>query len=247
MGKDTKIGWADHTWNPWTGCHKLSEGCRNCYMFRGKRKFQDPNVVVRSSPRTFRAPVRWKEPSFVFVCSWSDFFIQEADEWRQEAWRIMVRDAPWHTYLLLTKRMDRAAEIWQDLTGGSPPPNVWLGVSVENDLQQLRVLKLVSLSPSPVGRFVSFEPLLQDLVRGHWYASWRQLFQYLDWVIVGGESGPGHRDFEVSWAEHILALARVCGIPFWGKQISARWPGRALLIGGREIKERPEVDSARLL
>src|ERR1039458_4146588 len=96
MGSKTGIAWTDATWNCWQGCHKVSAGCKNCYMFSEKTHYgQNPNVVMRSNPVTFNAPLRWaKNPEkypgikFIFVCSWSDFFIEEADPWREEAWDI---------------------------------------------------------------------------------------------------------------------------------------------------------------
>ena len=168
MGKSTGITWTDATWNPWQGCHPVSEGCANCYMYREKRQYgQDPTVVVRSSPSTFRAPARWKDPRIVFVCSWSDFFVEEADPWRAEAWDVMRR-APWHTYLLLTKRIERAAEC---LPPGWPWPNVWLGVTAENQRRaEERVPQLLEIPAA--GRFVSVEPLLGPVRMNDGYTSW---------------------------------------------------------------------------
>ena len=92
MGMNSKIEWTDATWNPWQGCHKVSPGCENCYMFREKTAYgQDPDVVVRSKLPTFNLPLKLKEPQKVFTCSWSDFFIQEADPWREDAWDIIDR------------------------------------------------------------------------------------------------------------------------------------------------------------
>src|SRR3990167_1409537 len=102
MGTTTKISWADATWNPWQGCHHVSPGCLNCYMFSEKHMYgQDPDVVVRSKPPTFNMPLKIKEPKKIFTCSWSDWFIKEADPWRDEAWEIIKR-TPQHTYLILT-------------------------------------------------------------------------------------------------------------------------------------------------
>ncbi len=108
MSENTKISWADHTVNFWQGCKKVSSGCKNCYMFRDKKRYgQDASVVVRSKPPTFNKPLLWKDPARVFVCSWSDFFIEEADLWREEAYDIM-RKTPHLTYLILTKRPEEA-------------------------------------------------------------------------------------------------------------------------------------------
>jgi protein gp37 len=109
VAHESKIEWTEATWNPWHGCHKVSAGCKNCYMFRDKAKYgQDPNVVVRSKTR-FYDPLKWKEPRTIFTCSWSDFFIEEADPWRDEAFAIMAL-TPQHTYQVLTKRPERMLE-----------------------------------------------------------------------------------------------------------------------------------------
>lgn len=114
MGKNSAIEWTDATWNPWHGCHKVSQGCKNCYMFRDKKRYgQDPNVVTRSGDKTFYAPLKWSEPRNIFTCSWSDFFIEEADAWRDEAFAIMAL-TPQHTYQVLTKRPDRMLEYFRD-------------------------------------------------------------------------------------------------------------------------------------
>lgn len=109
MAEKSKIEWTEATWNPWHGCHKVSAGCKNCYMFREKKHYgQDPNVVVRSKT-TFYDPLKWKESRRIFTCSWSDFFIEEADAWRDEAFAIMAL-TPQHTYQVLTKRPERMLE-----------------------------------------------------------------------------------------------------------------------------------------
>ena len=148
MGKQTGISWCNHTWNPWQGCHKISEGCTNCYMFREKQRYgQEPDLVVRSAERTFNAPLRWNKQvqgnypcgkPLVFVCSWSDFWIEEADAWRDEAMEIMANCSSL-IFLILTKRPERILPWLDDAcypSSGCPiegfPNNVWLGVSVEN-------------------------------------------------------------------------------------------------------------------
>lgn len=119
MGKNSGIEWTDHTWNPWQGCLKVSPGCKQCYMYRDKKRYgQDPMVVVRSKPGTFRKPLQWKQPAKVFTCSWSDFFIEQADNWIDDAWNI-IRQTPHLTYQILTKRpeniKDRLPEDWERL------------------------------------------------------------------------------------------------------------------------------------
>ncbi|MCO5334929.1 MAG: phage Gp37/Gp68 family protein [Pyrinomonadaceae bacterium] len=191
MSFNSAIEWTDATWNPWHGCHKVSAGCKHCYMFRDKKRFgHDPNVVVRSKDATFYAPLKWKEPRKIFTCSWSDFFIEEADEWRDEAFAIMAL-TPQHTYQILTKRPERMAVYFNDpqvrkniysaahygenaiLEKGFrliynrlevhdhtwPLPNVWLGVSVEDQRTASVRIPLLLQTPAAV-RFLSIEPLL---------------------------------------------------------------------------------------
>jgi protein gp37 len=157
MGKKSKISWTDATWNPWRGCRKVSAGCANCYMFRQQRRFGDDPTVVMRSKTTFNDPLKWAEPQRIFVCSWSDFFIEDADEWRDEAWAIM-RAAPQHTYMLLTKRLEPIAERLPD-DWGNGYPNVWLGASVENQRVADERIPLLLQLPAAV-RFLSCEPLL---------------------------------------------------------------------------------------
>ena len=106
MGANSTIEWTEGTWNPWHGCLKVSPGCAHCYMYRDKRRYgQNPTAVVRSKT-AFDAPLKWKEPKTIFTCSWSDFFIAEADAWRKDAWEV-IRRSPQHTYQILTKRPER--------------------------------------------------------------------------------------------------------------------------------------------
>jgi protein gp37 len=113
MAHESKIEWTEATWNPWHGCHKVSQGCKNCYMFRDKARYgQDPNVVVRSKTK-FYDPLKWTEPRTIFTCSWSDFFIEESDAWRDEAFAIMAL-TPQHTYQVLTKRAERMRDYMND-------------------------------------------------------------------------------------------------------------------------------------
>ncbi|KKK77966.1 hypothetical protein LCGC14_2848320 [marine sediment metagenome] len=127
MAEKTAISWTNATWNPWRGCTKVSPGCASCYMFRDQQRWgRDPNIVVRAADRTFDAPLRWKEPRLIFVCSWSDFFHPDADPFRHEAWEVM-RAAPQHTYQILTKRPERMRGYFAN----SPR-----GMSIANELEQ---------------------------------------------------------------------------------------------------------------
>jgi len=210
MGEKTEIPWTDSSWNPWTACTKVSPGCQHCYMFREKTRWgKDPTKVTRSSPPTFKAPLKWKEPRMIFVCSWSDFFHVDADSWRNEAWEIM-RKAPQHTYQVLTKRPER-------IISCTPPdilktvPHLWLGVTAENqEFADKRLPALREAPPSEV-RFVSCEPLLGPLDLTP-YISW------LQWIIVGGESGSGCRPMDPAWAISIKNQCQAGKVPFFFKQ-----------------------------
>lgn len=132
MGKTTDIQWTESTWNPWYGCKKVSPGCKNCYMYRDQKRFgKDPQVVTLAAENTFRMPLRLKKPARIFTCSWSDFFIEDADDWRNGAWEI-IKKTPQHTYQVLTKRPELIAERLP-ADWGDGYANVWLGVSVENN------------------------------------------------------------------------------------------------------------------
>lgn len=237
MGETTKIEWADATWNPWQGCRKVSQGCKHCYMYRDKARYgQDPSVVVRSSSATFRGPLsakRFPAGALVFTCSWSDWFIEEADAWRDEAWSI-IRARPDLTFQVLTKRADRISD-HLPADWGMGYPNVWLGVSVEDRKALPRVDDLVRI-PARV-RFLSMEPLLEEVDVSPYLGG-------IHWVIVGGESGPEARPMHPWWASAIRDQCRHAGVPFhfkqWGEWRPARWaekgPGRpsvALSLDGR--------------
>ena len=233
MAKNTGISWADHTWNPWQGCRKVSPGCLNCYMYRDKKRYgQDPETVVRSKPSTFNAPLHWKEQARVFVCSWSDFFIEDADEWREEAWEIM-RATPHLTYMLLTKRPEnikgRLPMAYEAFGGGWPLPNVWLGVTAKNQEMANKRLAVLLFDVPAVKRFVSVEPMVGPVDLGHalckaWSDGGLTMGNYLDWVIVGGESGPNARDMDPMWALHLKEQCADTNTPFFMKQMSGKTP-----------------------
>lgn len=225
MGTQTNISWTDATYNPWHGCAKISPGCAKCYMFTAKVRYgQDPTQVIRTKPPTLSAPLKWQqkmaghtysgkhhgETLLVFTCSWSDFFIEDADAWREDVWQI-IRQTPNLTYQILTKRPERiAAHLPPDW--GIGYPNVWLGVSVENQrwLSRLAVLRQV---PATI-RFASFEPLLQDM------GDMTPWLPGLDWAIVGGESGAGYRPMAVEWLYNVVSQCQTAGIATWVKQDS---------------------------
>ena len=236
MAKETHIEWTTSTHNPWRGCHKISPGCANCYMFRMQRRYgRDPGVVVRSKT-TFLDPLKWKDPRLIFTCSWSDFFIEDADPWRTEAWDV-IRATPLHTYQILTKRpeniSDRLPDDW-------PLPNVWLGVTVEDRINGLPRIDILRGIPTAV-RFISAEPLLEDLGEVD--------LSGIDWAIIGGESGPKARRIKPEWARSLRDQCVEAGIPLFfkqwgefdefGKRVGKQKAGR--ILDDREWVEMPRI------
>ena len=212
MSKISKIQWTDGSWNPWHGCKQVSPGCKYCYMFRDKNQYgQVPTVVNRSKTR-FDAPFKWDEPKLIFTCSWSDWFIEDADEWRDEAWEV-IRDTPQHTYQILTKRPERIRENlpeWFDEISD----RVLLGVSIEGPGQ---VDRLDYLRGLPCKNFASFEPLIAKV-------QWDERMCDLDWVIIGGESGNDngqwiYRPMALDWMEHLLKNSKGNHVPCFIKQL----------------------------
>ena len=238
MAENTKIQWTDHTWNPWTGCKKVSSGCKFCYMYRDKERYGlDPTTVIRSKPPTFNKPLNWKEPAKVFTCSWSDFFIEEADLCRDDAWQI-IKDTPHLTYQILTKRPERIIKnlpyqiIKTHISEPNTklpyiPSNVWLGVSAGNqeDYEKMWLtLKTVKLTLGGVF-FLSLEPLTDpiDLSRAITTIDETEGIQP-NWVIVGGESGNEkgkyrYRKCELDWITSIVDQCLMRKIPVCVKQL----------------------------
>jgi len=182
-------------------------------MYSDKKRYgQNPSVVVRSSGGTFYQPLkRWKEPTLIFTCSWSDFFHADADIWRQEAWDI-IRKTPHHIYQILTKRPER---IKKHLPVDWPFDNVWLGSTV--GIQSLLDQRMSSLIESPTCvRFLSMEPLLEPVNLNHW-------LKHLDWVIVGGESGTCARPVNLDWLRQIVRQCQEYGVPVFVKQLGTHW------------------------
>jgi len=211
----TAISWADETWNPVTGCSRVSEGCRNCYaealsLARGwsALPWTAANAArnVREHPERLRKPFSWKEPRRVFVNSMSDLFHElVSDAFIARVFDVMVRTA--HTFQILTKRPERAAK-WD----GPWTDRIWLGASIE-DRKNLGRIAALRQSGARV-RFLSLEPLLEDLgaldLRG------------IHWVIVGGESGPHFRPMDHAWARSVRDQCVAAGVPFFFKQSAAR-------------------------
>ena len=215
MGKTTGIQWCDATWNPYIGCTKIAIGCQNCYMYRDSKRFGFDPTIVRKSKTKFKEPLKWKEPKRVFVCSYSDFWHEEADQWREEAFRVML-EAKQHTYMIPTKRPSRMA-LWTatklSLYGSPFSESIkhikWgISVSTQDDLYG----NMSFLGIMPGVKFLSMEPLLEPI---HLYDP----FHDLSSVIVGCESGPGRRPFDNEWAINMMHQCRELGIAFIMKQM----------------------------
>ena len=233
MSATTSISWTDHTWNPWVGCTQVSPGCAHCYMFAGQKRFgHDPTVVRRT--KTWDAPLAWQraaiaagQPRRVFTCSWSDWFHADADAWRREAWAV-IRRCPQLHFQILTKRAERiASQLPPDWGAGYP--NVWLGVSVENDRFVGRIDALRAV-PCAV-RFVSAEPLLGPLPSLE--------LTGIDWLIIGGESGVRFRRMELAWVRALVERARAADTRIWLKQRAAVRAEQPLMVDGIRIREFP--------
>jgi len=228
MSARSTIEWTDMTWNPVTGCTKISPGCKNCYAHRmarrlhamGQPRYRN-NFDVTLHPDLLEQPLRWAQPRKIFVNSMSDLFHPEVPlDFIQAAFDVMGR-AYWHTFQILTKRSDRLAEIAKRLSWHD---NIWMGVSVENKNYTYRIEHLRKI-PAAV-RFLSVEPLLGPIPR--------LPLQGIDWVIVGGESGPRCRKIEPEWVRNIRDRCLAYGVPFFFKQ----WGGTRKKLSGRELDGR---------
>jgi protein gp37 len=224
----SKIEWTDATWNPVTGCSKVSPGCVNCYAERlslrlqamGVPKYRD-GFEVRIHPEALELPLHWAKPQTIFVNSMSDLFHQEVpEEYIQAVFRVM-RQAHWHKFQLLTKRDERLAEVAPRLEWAD---NIWVGVSVEN---QKYVRRIDNLRRTPAGKkFLSLEPLLGPLEGLR--------LEGIDWVITGGESGPGARPVDPAWVRSIRDQCIAQDVPFFFKQ----WGGPVKKATGRLLDGR---------
>jgi protein gp37 len=239
MGDRSTIEWTEATWNPVTGCDQVSPGCDHCYALTlaarlkamGSPKYQrdgdprtsGPGFGVTLHPEELATPRRWRRPRRVFVNSMSDLFHPRVPaEFIAEVFTVMA-DTPQHTYQVLTKRPKRARSVLRELN--SPPlRHVWVGVSVEDDERTDRVTVLRE-TPAAI-RFLSCEPLLGPLPSLDLIG--------IDWVIVGGESGPEARRMREAWVTEIRDNCLDAGIPFFFKQ----WGGRTPKAGGRRLAGR---------
>ncbi len=237
MGDRSSIEWTEATWNPTTGCDRVSAGCDNCYALAlakrlkamGADKYQTdgdprtsgPGFGVALHESTLRQPYRWRNPRVVFVNSMSDLFHARVPLTFVQRVFEVIADTPQHTYQVLTKRSARLRKLADRLDW---PPNLWMGVSVEDDTQLSRIDDLRSV-PASV-RFLSCEPLLGPLPNLN--------LDGIGWVITGGESGPNARELDRDWVRDIRDSCQLSGVPFFHKQ----WGGRTPKAGGRELDGR---------
>lgn len=236
MGLKSAIEWTESTWNPVTGCTKISQGCKHCYaerMAERLRAMGQPNYrngfELTLQPRMLELPLRWKQPQRIFVNSMSDLFHKDVPlDYIRQVFDVMRR-AHWHRFQVLTKRADRLAELSPYLEW---PENVWMGASVENSKHVDRIDDLRRTGAKL--RFLSLEPLLGPL-RG-------LNLEGVDWVIVGGESGPGARPIQESWILEIREQCQEAGVAFFFKQWGGQNKKKAgRLLDGRTWDEMPEV------
>jgi protein gp37 len=228
MAQHTSIEWTGSTWNPLTGCSKVSPGCKNCYAERMAKRLQamgNPNYRKGFEPaiheHAFDAPLKWKKPRTIFVNSMSDLFLDDfPDEVIKRLFDIMGR-ARWHTFQILTKRSERLVQLGRELAW---TPNIWMGVTVENQECAYRIDHLRKTGATV--SFLSMEPLLTP-VAGLDPAG-------IDWVIVGGESGPKARPMEEAWVLSIRDACVGAHVPFFFKQ----WGGVNKKKAGRSLEGR---------
>ena len=228
MANHSAIEWTESSWNPVTGCTKISAGCAHCYAERMARRLHamgQPNYrngfEVTCHPDTLELPLRWKKSQMIFVNSMSDLFHKAVHtEFIGEIFFTM-NQARWHTFQILTKRAERLCQLAPRLKW---TPNVWMGVTVENDQHVDRIDRLREV-PAAV-RFLSLEPLLGPLPELD--------LSHIDWVIVGGESGPGARPMDPAWVLDLRDQCLNAGVAFFFKQ----WGGVRKKKAGRLLEKR---------
>jgi len=228
MATKSSIEWTESTWNPLTGCTKISPGCKNCYAERMARRL---HAMGQSNYRNgfqltlhehvLELPLRWNQSQMIFVNSMSDLFHEDVPiDFIQRVFDVMIR-ASWHTFQVLTKRSSRLLELDEQLTW---PENIWMGVSVENQNYKYRIDQLRQTHAKT--KFLSLEPLLGPLPNLNLVG--------IDWAIVGGESGPGARPMLRPWVVEIREQCQKAKVPFFFKQ----WGGINKKKTGRELDGR---------
>jgi protein gp37 len=228
VATNSDIEWTDATWNPVTGCSKISSGCKHCYAARMANRLQAMRQAnykngfdVTLQPQMLELPLQWRSPKRIFVNSMSDLFHPEVPlPYIKRVFAIMHR-APWHQYQILTKRSERLLQLNDKLNWG---PQIWMGVSVESEKHLTRIDHLRKTTAHV--KFLSLEPLLGPL-RG-------LKLQGIDWAIVGGESGPGARPVDPEWITNIRDQCLGADVPFFFKQ----WGGVHKKKFGRTLEGR---------
>jgi protein gp37 len=224
----SRIEWTHATWNPVTGCDKVSPGCAHCYAETFAERFRgvpghsyQQGFDLKLWPERLAIPLNWKRPRLVFVNSMSDLFHEDIPfEFVCDIFRSMKK-ADWHTFQILTKRADRLAELAPLLDW---PPNVWMGVSIENRRFVYRADRLRRIRAAV--RFISAEPLLGPLEGLR--------LEGISWLIAGGESGHKHRPVKIEWLRELRDRCQTDGVPFFFKQ----WGGTTSKAGGRVLDGR---------
>lgn len=226
----SKIEWTNATWNPVTGCTKVSKGCDNCYAERFAERFRgtvghpyEAGFDLTLRPERLDQPLTWKKPKMIFVNSMSDLFHKKIPSVFIDRIFDTMENAHWHTFQVLTKRSSLMRNYLRRRYGHeSAPEHIWCGVSVEDKIAASRIKHL--REAHAVVRFLSLEPLLESLgkidLRG------------IAWVIVGGESGPKARAMDPAWAIEIRDLCKQANVPFFFKQ----WGGKTPKTGGRLLE-----------
>jgi len=230
----TEIAWTERTWNPVRGCSLVSAGCTNCYAMRQAHRFsklEEPfegltrrtehgpvwTGEVRLVEEAIEEPLRWRKPCRVFVNSMSDLFHEEVPLWFVHEVFETMRAASWHTFQILTKRPERAVMITE--VGKPPPRNIWLGTSIEDQATADKRIPLLLKTPAAV-RWISYEPALGPVTIDP------ELLPFLQWIVVGGESGPGARPCNLDWIRNIVRQCRAACVPVFVKQLGANvWFG----------------------
>ena len=228
MATNSPIEWTDATWNPVTGCSKISPGCKHCYAERmanrlklmGQANYRN-GFEVTLQPQMLELPLRWKTPKRIFVNSMSDLFHADVPlSYIKDVFDVMRR-AHWHQFQVLTKRAERIEELNPKLVWA---PNIWMGVSVEDDKYAYRIAHLRRTAANV--KFLSIEPLIGPVGKLN--------LRGIDWVIVGGESGPGARPMDPEWLTGIRDQCLKAGVAFFFKQ----WGGVQKKKAGRTLEGR---------
>lgn len=257
----TKIEWTNETWNPIVGCSRVSPGCENCYAERmanrlagmGQEKYKTVvtdgkwNGATAFDPSVIDKPRDWKKPRMIFVCSMGDLFHELVPFSQILEVLVIAQKCPQHTFQILTKRPDRMREFFTDYVPYFIDllPNVWIGVTAENQMRANERLPILNDIPAAV-KFVSVEPMLSnvDLNRAledtlKWHVG--GLKNCISWVICGGESGPGARPLKPEWVRSLRDQCVEVDVPFFFKQ----WGGKnkkaaGSLLDGKEYKQFPK-------